>query len=468
MGGGPGGERGLGVRGAGRGLGAVALGGVPFARAQDAALGRVVGDAIAEQRGEAMQGGGESTDESGVDGEVTADLVRVGVELYDSEAERQRGAGRVVVRGEGVRAGDQHGVVRGERAADGVVARRQHPRVQGVRGREVQAVDHRLEVDRRTACLRRAHHRAQGVLATHSVAGDDRGAGGVPQQEGGAFQARGGSQCGCGGAGRDVDLGVLAEQVHGDGEEHRPGGRPYGRREGAAQGEREVAGVLDVVRRLHGGGGQGGQVAREHRVLLEMPAVLLTGRHHERGARAAGVEQADQAVGEAGRDVQAHERGAARAAGVSIRHGDHGALVDAENVFGGLGGGRQRGQEGQFGGAGIAEDPVHALAAQDVQQGEGGAGSHGGLLVGTGTVLPVAARSAWVPPPHEGKCRVSLSDTSAAVPPRQRPPPTRQRPSVNVSPFSAFSTSSAGGVNRSPYRSASTRARATNPGRPPS
>ncbi len=37
---------------------------------------------------------------------------------------------------------------------------------------------------------------------------------------------------------------------------------------------------------------------------------------------------------------------------------------------------------------------------------------------------------------------------------------------VNVSPFSAFSTSSAGGVNRSPYRSASSRARATKPGRP--
>ncbi|CAM5667335.1 hypothetical protein SGRIM119S_03315 [Streptomyces griseorubiginosus] len=40
--------------------------------------------------------------------------------------------------------------------------------------------------------------------------------------------------------------------------------------------------------------------------------------------------------------------------------------------------------------------------------------------------------------------------------------------SPNRSPFSAFSTSSAGGVKRSPYRSASSRARATKPGSPPS
>ncbi len=74
------------------------------------------------------------------------------------------------------------------------------------------------------------------------------------------------------------------EQVHGYGQEHGSGGRPYGECEGAAQREREVAGVLDVVGRLHGGRGEGDEVPGEHGVLLEVAAVLLAGHDDQRGA----------------------------------------------------------------------------------------------------------------------------------------------------------------------------------------
>jgi hypothetical protein len=58
--------------------------------------------------------------------------------------------------------------------------------------------------------------------------------------------------------------------------------------------------------------------------------------------------------------------------------------MDAEHVFGCVAGLREGGQEGEFGGAGVAEDAVHSLAAQDVRQGEGGAATHGGSSAGGG------------------------------------------------------------------------------------
>ncbi len=58
--------------------------------------------------------------------------------------------------------------------------------------------------------------------------------------------------------------------------------------------------------------------------------------------------------------------------------------------------------------------------------------------------------------------------TGARAPARGTPAPAGGHASPNVSPRSAFSTSSAGGVKRSPYVAASSRARATKPGRPPS
>ncbi|MDQ1024402.1 ABC-type branched-subunit amino acid transport system ATPase component [Streptomyces umbrinus] len=113
---------------------------------------------------------------------------------------------------------------------------------------------------------------------------------------------------------------------------------------------------------------------------LEQVLRTLTGR-----GRAAGVEQADESVGEARRDVEADEGGAAGGAGVAVGHGDDRALVDAEDVLGCLFGVHQGCQERQFGGAGVAEDAVHALASQDVEQGVGGAAAHHWLLARTGT-----------------------------------------------------------------------------------
>src|SRR4051812_48046413 len=79
-------------------------------------------------------------------------------------------------------------------------------------------------------------------------------AGGRSQEHRGSFDAGGRAERGCGGTGRDLQFHVLLEEVHGQGEEHRARGRPLGEGEGPAQGQGEVPGVLDVVRRLHGGG----------------------------------------------------------------------------------------------------------------------------------------------------------------------------------------------------------------------
>lgn len=82
--------------------------------------------------------------------------------------------------------------------------------------------------------------------------------------------------------------------------------------------------------------------------------------------------------------MQADERGTAGDAGIPVCHGDDGALVDAEDILGRVLGVHEGCEEGQFGGAGVAEHAVRALAAQDLQQGEGGAATHGGLLGGYG------------------------------------------------------------------------------------
>lgn len=136
--------------------------------------------------------------------------------------------------------------------------------------------------------------------------------------------------------------------------------------------------MLDVVRRLHGGAREADQVAGEHGVLLEVAAVLLACCDDQGGAGAAGVEEADETVGEAGRDVEADEGGAAGGSGIAVGHGHDRAFVDAEDVLRGVLRLCECGQEGEFGGARVAEDAVHALVAQDVQDSEGGTVTHGG------------------------------------------------------------------------------------------
>ncbi|MDQ1034918.1 hypothetical protein QFZ75_001334 [Streptomyces sp. V3I8] len=126
--------------------------------------------------------------------------------------------------------------------------------------------------------------------------------------------------------------------------------------------------------------------------------------------------------------------------------------ADAQDVLRGRFGVHEGGQERQFGGTGVAEAAVHALAAQDVEQGGGGAAAHRVLLVGTGT----GRRSASGSRPHGGKSGVPLSGTPAGAVGgrvrlrRRRSRTARGQRSLNRSPRSAFSTSRAGGANRSP------------------
>ena len=96
-----------------------------------------------------------------------------------------------------------------------------------------------------------------------------------------------------------------------------------------------------------------------------MPAVLLTDDDHERRAVDAGGRQRGDRVAQAGRRVQEHERGRARADRHAGGHADDGALVEREHepqV------GREPGEQRDLGRAGVGEDRVEAAGAQDVER----------------------------------------------------------------------------------------------------
>ena len=74
------------------------------------------------------------------------------------------------------------------------------------------------------------------------------------------------------------------------------------------------------------------EVARQQRVVDQVPLVLLPGGHDERGAVGPGVGEAADGVAEPGRRVQVHERRTSRGLRVAVGHADHRRLLEREHV----------------------------------------------------------------------------------------------------------------------------------------
>ena len=96
-----------------------------------------------------------------------------------------------------------------------------------------------------------------------------------------------------------------------------------------------------------------------------MAAVLLAHEHHERRAVGAGGRERGHGVAEPGRGVQQGKRGGPAADGVSSRHRDHGALVQAEYEAQVLGESRE---ERHLGRPWVGEDRRELEPAQHVER----------------------------------------------------------------------------------------------------
>ncbi len=90
---------------------------------------------------------------------------------------------------------------------------------------------------------------------------------------------------------------------------------------------------------------------------------LLSRHDHHRGPRGHRVGERAHPVAGAGRRVQVHQHRPAGRLGVTVRHADHGALVQAEHVAEAV---REVGEEGQLVGPGVAEDGGQAPAGQEL------------------------------------------------------------------------------------------------------
>ncbi len=305
--------------------------------------------------------------EPDLDRKVASQLVAIGVELEDGRGLGDRARRRVVVRREGMAADQEDDVVRLQAAADLGGHRRQHALRERVGGGKVGGVVHRLVVDRRAQRLGDPDELLEGSLAGDAVAGDDRGCTSGEQPLRDLVGPRRGAQRSQVGAGGQISRDLLLQHVDRDRDEDRSRRRGRCVQERPAHQLPEVVDVGDLDRLLECAVGNRHQVAAQHRVLDQVLAVLLARGHDHRRAGAARVENHAQPIGQPGCDVQVDERGPAARPGVAVGHRHRRRLVQGELV-GQVGSLRQRVHERQLGGAGIAEDVLDALCAQQLDQ----------------------------------------------------------------------------------------------------
>ena len=174
-----------------------------------------------------------------------------------------------------------------------------------------------------------------------------------------------------GGARRHRRLDLAVEVVHADGDEHRPARRGGGVPEGAAQDGAELVGRPHLVGPLADRAGEADQVAREQRVVDQVPLVLLPGGHHERGAVGPGVGEAADRVAEAGGGVQVHEGRTPSGLRVAVGHADRSRLLERQHVVEVVRR-RERVDQRELGAPRVAEDVGDALACAGSRAGRHG------------------------------------------------------------------------------------------------
>ena len=158
----------------------------------------------------------------------------------------------------------------------------------------------------------------------------------------------------------DVDVGLLVQRVHRQREEDRSPRRLHRHLEGAAQGARDVVGVMDLGHPLADGSRHVDQRAGQVRLLKQGGARRLARVDDQRRLADCGVVQHAEGVAEPRRDVDLDEGRPASDARVGVGHANRHALVQRQHEFH-LRVVAQGVHEPLLGGARVAEDAAHPI-----------------------------------------------------------------------------------------------------------
>ena len=240
----------------------------------------------------------------------------------------------------------------------------------GMFGRKMGAVIDRLLIDRRAQHfrqLRRFHKRVRG---DDLVPGDEHWAPSLTKP------CRQIIQAGIGRPRRRIDPRTLAEMdrrfhiqnIAGQGNEHRPGGRCQRDLCCPTHDHRQVFNTGDLDRPFHQRRGDGHQRGVQQRLCQAVALFLLTGRDDQRRARKIGGIERAHGIAQARRHMHVDGRNFARGTGVTVGHGDNDGLLQAKNIrdIRLLGHGMH---DGQFRGSGIAKQTRDAFVLQQSQKG---------------------------------------------------------------------------------------------------
>ncbi len=164
-----------------------------------------------------------------------------------------------------------------------------------------------------------------------------------------------------------VEVGVGAQDVARQRQEHRPGRRRergFGR---AVHDARQVGEPMHLGRPLHQRARDRRQIRHQDRLGHVEGLLVLSGGDEDRRARLLGVVEHAHGVAEARRGVEVAHRQLAGRLRIAVRHRHDGGLLQAEHVAD-LVLGCERIHQRQLGGAGIAEHDLDALLLEQLEE----------------------------------------------------------------------------------------------------
>ena len=237
-------------------------------------------------------------------------------------------------------------------------------------GEEVGPVAHRLLIHRRAQQLGAPRRLRMGLGGGYFVSGHDDRASRRQQPLREALQRRIARAPGGLDPCRPAELQriLLVQNVAGERDEHRAGGRGRRHLRRPADDARQVLQPGDFHRPFHEGLGDRQQRCVEHGLGEPVALLLLAGGDDDRRAHPVRVEERAHGIAEARRDMNVADAEIARGARVAVRHRHHKRLLQRHDV-----GDRrpvgQRRHDRKLGGAGVAEEMRHPLALEQREEG---------------------------------------------------------------------------------------------------
>ena len=262
-----------------------------------------------------------------------------------------------------------------------------------MRGRERRCARHELGIDRRADKLGELHQLGMRAAVRDRITGHDHRSL-RPSQKIRRRLDRGlvAAQPRCHPRGRhEIDVGIGTQDVAGQREEHRPGGRRQRGLGGTVHQTRQIGEAMHLRRPLDQRTGDGGKVGPQDRLGGDEALLVLTGGEEDRRARLLRVVQHAHGVAQAGRDVEIDRRELARGLRVAVGHRHDRGLLQSEQVAK-LVLGRECIHQRQLCGARIAEQDLDAFLLEQIE--EGALSGHDGqeVLQMLG-LLPIARRA---------------------------------------------------------------------------